>query len=72
VGPHAVAIRRDMRCSPCYFGQVEQCPRALACLTGLRPQAVYDICRRLLALEGAGDVRTGGGPAVIDSPADGV
>jgi ADP-heptose:LPS heptosyltransferase/GT2 family glycosyltransferase len=54
LGPTAVAVRRDMHCSPCYLAHVEQCPRGLACLTDLRPAEVYEICRRLLAARPAG------------------
>ncbi|HEY1795571.1 MAG TPA: glycosyltransferase family 9 protein [Stellaceae bacterium] len=50
-GPYAVAIRRDMICSPCYLSDAAQCWRGLACLTELKPASVYDICNRLLALD---------------------
>jgi ADP-heptose:LPS heptosyltransferase/GT2 family glycosyltransferase len=49
-GPYAVAIRRNMICSPCYLSDAAQCWRGLACLTELKPAAVYEICNRLLAL----------------------
>ena len=48
---NAVAVRRDVVCSPCYFSDSADCPRDLACLTELQPFAVYEICRRLLAIE---------------------
>ena|SRR5579863_6888119 len=48
LGPASVAVRRDMRCSPCYLSQVAQCPRGLACLADLRPPEVYEVCRRML------------------------
>jgi O-antigen biosynthesis protein len=51
IGQRAVAVRRDVHCSPCYFAKVEDCPRQLACLTDLRPSAVYEICGRLLAID---------------------
>ncbi|MGH7048436.1 MAG: glycosyltransferase family 9 protein, partial [Stellaceae bacterium] len=54
VGPHAIALQRDMECGPCYLADPDECPRALACLTGLRPGEVYRACQRLLAL-GFGD-----------------
>ncbi len=50
VGPNAVAIARDMVCSPCYLSQVEDCHRGLACLQLLEPGRVYDACKRLLLL----------------------
>ena len=54
LGPSAVALRRSMSCAPCYIVSVEQCHRAMACLTSLTPFAVYDLCRRFLALRGVG------------------
>ena len=30
--PRAVALQRNMTCSPCYLAKAEDCPRALACL----------------------------------------
>jgi len=50
LGPAAVALRRNMSCAPCYIASVEQCHRAMACLTSLTPFAVHDLCRRFLAL----------------------
>jgi ADP-heptose:LPS heptosyltransferase/GT2 family glycosyltransferase len=50
VGPRAVAIGRDMLCSPCYLENAEDCPRGLACLTGLGPGEVYKLSQRLLAM----------------------
>jgi ADP-heptose:LPS heptosyltransferase len=50
VGASAVAVQRDMDCSPCHLGHAASCPRELACLTGLLPHAVYALCRRLLVL----------------------
>jgi ADP-heptose:LPS heptosyltransferase len=48
LGSHAVAVRRDMECSPCYYSSPKQCPRNLACLTGLRAGQVYPVCKMLL------------------------
>jgi len=48
VGPNAVALRRRTLCGPCYLPSASQCTRKLACLTGLRPILVYEMCRRLL------------------------
>ena len=53
MGPNAVAVRRDMHCSPCYLAHPEDCHRGLACLRQLRPAEVYEVCRRYLAVEPA-------------------
>ncbi len=52
LGPLAVAVRRDMACSPCYLNRLEDCHRTLACLTGLEPAAVFAACTRFLAPPG--------------------
>jgi ADP-heptose:LPS heptosyltransferase/GT2 family glycosyltransferase len=49
VGPRAVAMRRDMSCSPCYIEHAKDCPRQLACLEQLPVAAVYSECRQMLA-----------------------
>jgi ADP-heptose:LPS heptosyltransferase len=48
-GPRAVAIRRNMSCSPCFIDRSADCPRALACLAGLDSREVFARCMRLLA-----------------------
>jgi ADP-heptose:LPS heptosyltransferase/GT2 family glycosyltransferase len=48
LGPQAMALRRNMICSPCYLEFASDCPRDLACLTGLSPRDVFAACRRLL------------------------
>ena len=48
LGSQAIALRRRMICGPCYLEFASDCPRDLACLTGLRPRDVFDVCRRLL------------------------
>jgi ADP-heptose:LPS heptosyltransferase/GT2 family glycosyltransferase len=48
VGPRAVAIRRRVSCSPCYLARESDCPRALACLRGIRVQDVYRVARVML------------------------
>jgi ADP-heptose:LPS heptosyltransferase len=53
IGSNAVAVRRDVLCSPCYFSDAGDCPRQLACLTELQPSDVYEICDRLLAIDAA-------------------
>jgi len=50
VGPSAIALARDMVCSPCYLSKVEDCHRGLACLQELEPGRVYEACQRLLLL----------------------
>ena len=53
VGPNAIAVVREVVCSPCYLSSAEDCPRSLACLRELMPGPVYDACRRLLLLNAA-------------------
>ena len=48
IGPKAVALRRNMTCSPCYLAKAEDCPRSLACLRFLEPNLVYDTADLLL------------------------
>ncbi len=48
IGPNAVALRRNMTCSPCYLAKAEDCPRALACLRFLEPNLVYETASLLL------------------------
>src|SRR5256885_12299508 len=50
IGANAVAVAREMVCSPCYLSSPEDCRRGLACLRQLSPETVYDACRRLLLL----------------------
>jgi ADP-heptose:LPS heptosyltransferase/GT2 family glycosyltransferase len=50
IGPNAVAVQRNMRCSPCNFSKVEQCPRGLACLIDLPPSAIYKVCQEMLSI----------------------
>ena len=50
-GPRAVAIRRQMSCSPCYIEHAKDCPRALECLTGINSRDVLSTCVRMLALK---------------------
>jgi ADP-heptose:LPS heptosyltransferase len=49
-GPRAVAVRRNMSCSPCFIEHAKECPRALACLTGIDSRDVLRSCVRMLAL----------------------
>ena len=48
LGPNAVAVRRDMSCSPCFIEQPKDCPRGLACLTELDVISVFNSCMQLL------------------------
>lgn len=49
LGRQAVALRRNMTCSPCYLARAEDCPRGLACLRQLEPSAVHEVAQSLLA-----------------------
>ena len=49
VGPRAVALRRNMTCSPCYLANAADCPRDLACLRLLEPALVHQAAQALLA-----------------------
>jgi ADP-heptose:LPS heptosyltransferase/GT2 family glycosyltransferase len=48
VGDRAVAVRRNMTCSPCYLAVASDCPRALACLRGLEVVHVHSLAETLL------------------------
>ena len=48
IGPNAVALRRNMTCSPCYLANAEDCPRALACLRFFDPSMVYETAAIML------------------------
>jgi len=50
IGAHAVAVRRHMSCSPCFIEHAKDCPRELACLTGIDSRDVLSTCLRMLAL----------------------
>jgi hypothetical protein len=49
IGRRAVALQRDMTCSPCYLASAADCPRDLACLRFLEPASVYQTAQLLLA-----------------------
>ena len=49
VGRSAIALRRNMACSPCYLARVDDCPRGLACMKGLEPTLVYESAVAMLA-----------------------
>ena len=48
LGPRAVAIQREMNCSPCYIEALNNCSRDYACMRGLRPAHVFRICEQML------------------------
>jgi len=50
LGPAAVAVRRNMGCSPCYFALPQQCYRGIACLRDLKPGDVMETCRKMLTI----------------------
>jgi ADP-heptose:LPS heptosyltransferase len=50
MGPFTLTLRRDMTCGPCYIASAADCPRALACLTGITVGDVFRACRRMLLL----------------------
>ncbi len=49
-GPDAVAVCRSVTCSPCYLNRVSDCVRNLACIRGVDPRTVFDLCRRALVV----------------------
>jgi ADP-heptose:LPS heptosyltransferase len=49
LGPNAVAVRREMSCSPCFIEQPKDCPRALVCLTELDVISVFNSSMQMLA-----------------------
>ncbi len=65
LGLGAMALQRRVICGPCYLEFANDCPRAMACLTGIAPRDVLAACRRLLAL------RPISGPAATPQPANG-
>jgi ADP-heptose:LPS heptosyltransferase/GT2 family glycosyltransferase len=48
IGVNAVALRRNMNCSPCYMANADDCPRSLACLRSLEPNLVYETAKLML------------------------
>jgi ADP-heptose:LPS heptosyltransferase/GT2 family glycosyltransferase len=50
LGLGAMALQRRVICGPCYLEFASDCPRAMACLTGITPRDALAACRRLLAL----------------------
>jgi ADP-heptose:LPS heptosyltransferase/GT2 family glycosyltransferase len=52
LGGAAMALQRRVICGPCYLEFASECPRGLACLTGIRPRDALAACRRLLKIGG--------------------
>jgi ADP-heptose:LPS heptosyltransferase/GT2 family glycosyltransferase len=50
LGLGAMALQRRVICGPCYLEFASDCPRSMACLTGITQRDVLAACRRLLAL----------------------
>ena len=48
-GPRAIALQRNMVCSPCYLLKPEECVRDMACLKRLEPAVVHGYCEMMLA-----------------------
>lgn len=48
LGPRAIAVRRDMVCSPCFLEFPEHCQRGVACLHDLPVSYVYRACLQAL------------------------
>ena len=48
MGPRAVAVARQMSCSPCYLNRLADCVRGLACIRQIDPAVVFGACRRFL------------------------
>jgi ADP-heptose:LPS heptosyltransferase/GT2 family glycosyltransferase len=49
IGQRAIALRRNMTCSPCYLARLEDCPRNFACMRGLEPTSVQEVAEFFLA-----------------------
>jgi hypothetical protein len=49
LGKRAIALQRNMICSPCYHEAPSDCPRDLACMKQLEPVIVHYYCSLLLA-----------------------
>jgi O-antigen biosynthesis protein len=49
IGKRAVALQRNMTCSPCYLARQEDCSRNFACMRGLEPAIVQEIAEIFLA-----------------------
>ena len=57
IGLNAVALQRNMTCSPCYLANADDCQRSLACLKFLEPNMVYEAAAMLLKPETLGPIQ---------------
>lgn len=46
-GENVVVISKNVACSPCEIG-ADSCPNDIVCMTQLRPEFVFERCRRIL------------------------
>ena len=67
IGKRAMALRRNMTCSPCYLARQQDCPRNLACLRQLEPALVWQACQALLGTSRV-SVKTFVRPAPEEAP----
>ena len=49
LGKRAVALHRNMTCSPCYLANARDCPREIACIRLLEPALVHQMAEKFLA-----------------------
>ena len=68
IGPNAVALRRNMTCSPCYLANAEDCPRSLACLRFLEPSLVHETADLMLGRRSTRPVLMDGATILPDAP----
>ena len=66
VGDNAVAIRRNMSCSPCYLEKSNDCPKELACIRGLDAGSVYRLAAKMLAIQVTLPAATSSGVSVAN------
>ena len=64
IGPRAIALQRNMVCSPCYLVNLEDCVRDMACLKRLEPAVVHQYCEMMLA-RAAPEAVAAGATAVV-------
>jgi O-antigen biosynthesis protein len=51
LGVSAVAVQRNMSCSPCYLATRDQCHRGLSCVHALTAAQLIPMCQKFLRLE---------------------
>ena len=47
LGDRAIAVQRQMYCSPCYLSHRHECPRQMACVEDLHPSSILEASRRV-------------------------